>query len=226
MKRALLVVCKKPAPGQTKTRLTPPLTSAEASELYECFLRDTLDIARAVQDITRILAYLPPHQAVYFQDLAPDFDRVPQVGETLGERLDHALTRCLGDGFGQAVIMDSDSPTLPPSYLSRAFELLEESDVVLGPCEDGGYYLIGMTRPQPRLLREVEMSTAHVTRDTLALAAQQSLRVGLLPTWYDVDTLRDWERMKEELRETRNGAACHTRAFLEARCELPSLYRR
>jgi uncharacterized protein len=90
-------------------------------------------------------------------------------------------------------------------------------DVVLGPCEDGGYYLIGLKRPQPRLLREVQMSTPHVVRDTLALAEQLDLKVALLPTWYDVDTVAELDRLRSELRNAPAHVAHHTRAFLAER---------
>src|SRR5205823_4594654 len=130
------------------------------SALYECFLRDTLDVARAVPGVTRLVHYAPDAAAGYFEQLAPDFGLRPQVGDNLGQRLDQVLAGCLSDGFEQAVIMDSDSPTLPAAYVEGAFASLEAADVVLGPCEDGGYYLIGLKRPQPRLLREVQMSTS------------------------------------------------------------------
>jgi rSAM/selenodomain-associated transferase 1 len=215
MNRALLVIAKRPTPSQTKTRLNPPLLPGEASKLYECFLRDTLDLARTVPRVTRLIAYAPPHEADYFKQLAPDFDLVPQIGNNLGERLDNALTHCLSGGFDQAVIMDSDSPTLPSTYVARAFGLLEQADVVLGPCDDGGYYLIGVTRPQSRLLRQVQMSTPNVLRDTLALAEQGGLHVALLPPWYDVDTIGDLRRMQLELRTAPNGLAHYTRHFLD-----------
>jgi glycosyltransferase A (GT-A) superfamily protein (DUF2064 family) len=86
---------------------------------------------------------------------------------------------------------------------------------VLGPCEDGGYYLIGLRRPQPRLLREVRMSTPDVLRDTLAIAAELGLRVAMLPTWYDVDTAAELARLCEELRAAPPEIAMHTRGFLE-----------
>lgn len=213
--RALLLIAKRPAPGETKTRLTPPLTFEQASALYECFLRDTLEIVRAVPGVTRLINYLPAEADQYFSDLAPDFELLPQVGQHLGERLDQALTHCLRNGFQQAVIMDSDSPTLPAAYLVQAFAELEHAEVVLGPCEDGGYYLIGLTRPQPRLLREVRMSTVNVLADTLALADELKLRVALLPSWYDVDTFAELTRLKRELSQTGNGAGHHTRAFLK-----------
>ncbi len=110
--------------------------------------------------------------------------------------------------------MNSDGPTLPASWLADAFSMLDgDADVVLGPSDDGGYYLIGMKRPVPRLLREVRMSTPRVLHDTLALAEEEGLRVSLLPTWYDVDDLSSLLRLRAELAE-RPDAAPHTRAFL------------
>jgi rSAM/selenodomain-associated transferase 1 len=215
MTYALLIVAKRPVPGQTKTRLCPPLSAEQAAQLYECFLRDTLDVARAVSGVVRLIAYLPHDECEYFRRLAPDFDLLPQIGASLGERLDNALTYCLDDRYERAVIMDSDSPTLPSAYVARAFDALEEADVTLGPCEDGGYYLIGLKRPQPRLLREVRMSTPNVLRDTLALAKQDSLRVALLPAWYDVDTVQELHRLQDELLTKVNGLAPYSRDFLK-----------
>src|SRR5262245_52760273 len=125
--RALLLIAKRPTPGQTKTRLTPPLTFEQATALYEAFLRDTIEIARAVPDVTRLINYLPTEADHYFRALAPDFDLLPQIGDQLGERLDHALTHCLQNGFRQAVIMDTDSPTLPAANLIQAFAELERA---------------------------------------------------------------------------------------------------
>jgi rSAM/selenodomain-associated transferase 1 len=213
MDRALLVVAKRPVPGQTKTRLCPPLAPDQAAQLYECFLLDTLELCRSVQ-AARMIAYLPPDELDYFWQLAPDFELLPQIGESLGERLDNALTHCLSNGFDQAVIMDSDSPTLPSEYVAQAFEQLAKADTVLGPCDDGGYYLIGLKRPQPRLLRQVQMSTPSVLRDTLALAEQVGLRVSLLPAWYDVDTIQELQRLRDELRLAQGGLARHTWMFM------------
>ncbi len=210
---ALLVVAKRPQPGQTKTRLTPPLSPLEASQLYEHFLRDTLDLMRHVPNTKCIIAYLPEDEEGYFRSIAPDFDLLPQKGIDLGERLDNALIQCLTNGFEKAVIMDSDSPTLPADCLTRAFTALESADVTLGPCDDGGYYLIGLRRPAPRLLREVRMSTPDVLSDTLRLAAEENLRVQLLETWYDVDTAGELERLRAELANLQNGRAAHTRSF-------------
>lgn len=213
---ALLVVAKHPTAGQTKTRLTPPLSPEQAAQLYESFLRDTLDLMRRVKDAQCIIAYLPEGEEDYFRTLAPDFELIPQRGGDLGERLDNSLTHCLANGFQRAVIVDSDSPTLPGEYLSRAFALLSSADVVLGPCEDGGYYLIGLRRPAPRLLRDVKMSTPTVTRDTIALAHEAGLTVARLPTWYDIDTVSELERLRAEIETLGLHRARHTRQTLLA----------
>jgi len=210
---ALIVVAKRPAPGRTKTRLSPPLTPELASALYECFLRDTLDQMRQVQDAHHVIAYLD--ELDYFQRLAPDFELIPQNGHDLGERLDNALTLYLSRGCEHAVIMDSDSPTLPSDYLSQAFNVLSDgADVVLGPCDDGGYYLIGIKKPTPRLLREVQMSTPTVADDTIALAKEEELNLVALPVWYDVDDVRSLSRLIKEINNHHPAAAQHTRQFL------------
>jgi len=213
---ALLVVAKRPAPGQTKTRLSPPLTAHQAAELYESFLCDTLELIRQVPHIQPVIAYLPEGEETYFKRLAPDFDLLLQMGTNLGSRLDNALKHYLGLGYKSVVIMDSDSPTLPVEFLIEAFNALQGgTDVVIGPCDDGGYYLIGVKRPLPRLLREVPMSTPNVTNDTLQLAAMEGLEVHQLPRWYDVDNADALSRLSAELKAKNNGAAPRTRATLK-----------
>jgi uncharacterized protein len=214
-RNTLLVVAKQPVPGQTKTRLCPPLSPDHAAELYECFLRDTLDIMRQVNGVHCVIGFLPEDAQSYFGQLAPDMQLISQFGASLGERLDHLLSEALVNGSQRAVVMDSDSPTLPVEYISQAFDELSHSDVVLGPTLDGGYYLIGMKQPQPHLLRQVQMSTHHVLDDTLALAKSTGLTVSLLPAWHDVDTIDDLYQLDEEiLRSSKNETAAATRDWL------------
>lgn len=214
----LIVVAKRPAAGQTKTRLCPPLDAQQAAALYECFLHDTLATIRRVPEVRRVIGYLPDGAAPYFRTLAPDFALSPQRGADLGERLDDLLSAALAAGAPKAVVMSSDSPTLPAGYVGQAFTLLDTHDVVLGPADDGGYYLIGLRQPQPRLLRDVTMSTPFVLRETMAVAEALRLRTALLPGWYDVDTVEDLRRLRAELAEAPAEVAAYTRAFLaEAR---------
>jgi rSAM/selenodomain-associated transferase 1 len=212
---ALIVVAKQPAPGRTKTRLTPPLDPKQASQLYECFLYDTLDLVRQVQQAQPVIAFLPAETESYFHRLAPDFDLIQQEGPDLGARLDNAISAYLSQGYQRVVIMNSDGPTLPSLYLAQAFIALEDgSDVVLGPCEDGGYYLIGAKQPIPHLLRDVQMSTPTVAADTIALAVEADLHLHLLPPWYDVDNAASLIRLAKEVENGDRNVAVHTRRFI------------
>ncbi len=214
MKRALLVIAKHPQAGQTKTRLTPPLTPEDAASLYACFLLDTLSLVRNISNVCRFILYAPDHKTAYFQQLAPDFKLLGQNGSNLGARLDNALNHCLNNGYDQVVIMNSDGPTLPQTYLEQAFAYLADTEVVFGPSEDGGYYLIGLTRPQPALVRKVRMSTSTVLEDTLAIAQKKEITVSLLPPWYDVDTIAELHRLRQELDQT-PGLAPNSYRFLK-----------
>ncbi len=187
LENALWVIAKRPQPGMTKTRLSPPLSPEQAACLYHCFLQDTLDLVRRVPFVARGILYLPAQERPYFADLAPDFDLLLQTGASLGARLNNGLSDSFARGFRRVIIMNSDGPTLPPQNLQDAFTALDDADVVLGPSEDGGYYLIGLKRPAPRLLLDVTMSTSAVLTDTLLMARKEGLRVHLTRHWYDVD---------------------------------------
>ena len=211
--RSLLVMAKQPVPGQTKTRLVPPLTAQEAADLFSCLLRDTLDTVRTAVSrtgLTPYIAYHPASAAAAFRELAPDFRLLAQRGAGLNERLANALLAASALGFSQVTAVNSDSPGLPPAFLARAYAQLDDPaiDLVLGPTDDGGYYLIGWKRPLPDLVRGVEMSTPRVLDDTLALAAAANLRVAMLPTWYDVDDAAGLARLRLDER-----AGPHTRSF-------------
>jgi rSAM/selenodomain-associated transferase 1 len=216
MDNALIVVAKRPSPGNTKTRLVPPLTPEQAADLYNCLLFDTLDVMRHVGNAQPVIAYAPADAESYFRGIAPQgFEWIAQHGQTLGQRLDNVLRAHLKMGYARAVVMDSDSPTLPPTYLEQAFEELEDErvDVVVGPCEDGGYYLIGLKRPCSALF-DVVMSTATVLQETLQRAHGQGLQTACLPTWYDIDTPEDLERLRRELARLPADRAPRTRQLL------------
>ena len=215
-RRALIVMAKRPEPGATKKRLAPPLTPDSAAQLYECFLLDTLDLARSLPDVKLFVAVLPVQADAYFRGIAPDVEQVQQLGKSLGERLDHVLTHCLAAGFDHVSAIGSDVPTLPGWHITEAFDLLtnEEVDMVLGPSEDGGYHLIAWKRPYPRLVRPVQMSTSLVLDETLDLAKSEGVHVSLLPKWYDVDEPADLERLEAEIRSGSTHAR-HTARFFE-----------
>ena len=211
---AVVIMAKQPALGQTKTRLCPPLTPAEAAALYEALLRDTIELVAGLDDVCLAIAVTPPEATDYFCRITPeDAILLPVVGADIGVCLDRALSALLVAGHPRAIALNADGPTLPVAYLRQAIAHLDEADVVLGPSEDGGYYLIGLTHTQPGLFRDIAWSTAQVTAQTLARAEALGLRVALLPVWYDVDTPADLDKLHAELAALPPEALPFTRGF-------------
>ena len=196
----VVIMAKQPVAGSTKTRLCPPLTLGEAAELYEVLLRDTVSLVSAVPGIEVAIAVTPPAGIEPMQALAPRGARILAVtGADIGECLRSTIGRLFSDGFTRVVAINSDGPTLPAAYIERAAELLRDTDVVLGPADDGGYYLIGLRQPHPALFEGVSWSTAHVAAQTRERAAALGLSVAQLPSWYDVDTPADLARLRADL---------------------------
>ena len=195
---AVAVMTKVPGMTAVKSRLHESLGAERATELYRCFLLDRLDAVAALRDITGVVAFTPFEAEAVMRALAPPALRlVPQRGADLGERLSNLLTELLTRGHAGAMAVDSDSPTLPMAYLVEAATALSGAtcDVVLGPCEDGGYYLVGLRYPQPALFEGIPWSTDAVFAMTLEKTRARGLSVHVLPQWFDVDTEADLRRL-------------------------------
>jgi rSAM/selenodomain-associated transferase 1 len=215
MNAALIIVAKRPEPGSTKTRLSPPFTPEAAAEFYDCLMRDTLALAAQVPGVDLTLAYTPLSAVDYFQNLVPNgFRLTPQQGAHLGERLANALAFHFKQGYQRAVIMNSDGPTLPLAHLRAAFAQLDHADVTLGMGHDGGYYLIGLKQMVPELFENIAWSTEKVIPQTIDICRRLKLTVHCLPEWYDVDVEADLQRLRLDL--ARNPAAAPlTAGFLK-----------
>ena len=222
---ALAVMTKAPQAGRVKTRLVPPLTPEEAAELNKCFLRDTAAAissvcsSRPVGDASKIAVYTPiGAEAVYTDILPADFSLLPQRGEKFGERLYFAVEDLIKCGFESVCLIDSDSPTVPGKNLQQAVELLSmvEDRVVLGPTEDGGYYLIGVKKPHHHLFDRIDWSTERVLKQTMQRATEIGVEVKLLPTGYDVDDEASLRRLCNDVlgEQGDDSAAPTTRKFL------------
>lgn len=215
MQRALIIFAKEPAAGQTKTRLVGTLGPEGAAELYRHLLLDTVATVRQVRDVQVAVAYAPEDAAPFFRDLLPEALLFPQQGDDIGERMDGALRQMFNGGYSQVALIGSDIPLLPAETIEQAFEKLQGgAETVFGPSEDGGYYLIGVTRPQPLLLRSITYSTSSVLYETLLRAAPLGVRLALLPAYYDIDTPDDLARLRADLATAPEYVAPHTRAFL------------
>ena len=218
---------KAPRAGQVKTRLTPLLTPEEAAVLNTCFLRDTtaaISITAGEGVAARGIAVYTPvgAEAAYAVILPAEFQLVPQRGEAFGERLIFAMEDLFRLGFESVCLIDSDSPTVPQRAFAEAATMLAQPDdaVVLGPSEDGGYYLIGLKKLHRALFEDIAWSTERVLEQTIERARQMNLKVHLLPTWYDVDDRMTLRRLCDEFfgpnRSTAAGyPAPATRGYLE-----------
>ncbi len=165
---ALAVMAKVPGMGPVKSRLHPALTAERATELYRCFLLDRLDAVASLEGVSPVVAFTPEEAEPAMKELTPaGFLLMAQRGADLGERLSALLAELLARGHAGAMAIDSDSPTLPMRYVSEAADVLasKRSDVVLGPCEDGGYYLIGVGCPPAGALRGDRLEHRHRVRD-------------------------------------------------------------
>jgi rSAM/selenodomain-associated transferase 1 len=195
-------MAKVPGASAVKSRLHAVLSAERATELYRCFLLDRLDALSALEGVSLVVAFTPVEAAGLMRELAPAaFRLVAQRGADLGERLSTLLRELLEEGHAGAIAIDSDSPTLPMAYVTEAARVLRDGrcDVVLGPCEDGGYYLIGLRSPQPDLFEGVPWSTDAVSSTTLGKASRRGLSVHVLPRWFDVDTEADLRRLRAEM---------------------------
>jgi uncharacterized protein len=209
---AIGVMAKAPRPGLVKTRLCPPLHPAQAAELSAAFLRDiiaNIALAARAAPIRGCIAYAPAGAEAWFAGhlvdgtelvLADGSPPMPPDVQGFGRCLLHAAQAMLGSGFGAACLVNSDSPTLPTAVLARAaHDLLAPGDrVVLGPADDGGYYLLGMKQPLAHLFADIAWSTSEVAAATRARAVKLGLDVITLPTWYDVDDAASLTRLLAE----------------------------
>jgi uncharacterized protein len=220
---ALAVMTKAPRAGQVKTRLVPPLSPEEAAQLNISFLRDTAAaIAKACGATARGVAVYTPigAEATYINILPNNFDLVPQRGDGFGERLAFATEDLFQCGFSSVCLIDSDSPTVSGDVYAEAVEILSKPGerVVLGPSDDGGYYLIGLKRNHPQLFERIDWSTERVLEQTKQRARELSLEVALLSTGYDVDDAATLRRLCDELLsgQSEHDVAPSTRKFLAA----------
>jgi rSAM/selenodomain-associated transferase 1 len=241
----LAVMTKAPQAGRVKTRLVPPLTPEEAAELNKCFLRDTAaaistacsrrpmgDAGRtdlkpeacashseAATTACGVAVYTPiGAESAYINLLPADFSLLPQRGDKFGERLYFAVEDLFKCGFESVCLIDSDSPTVPAENFAKAVELLDtrEDRVVLGPSDDGGYYLIGVKKPHWHLFEQIDWSTERVLEQTIQRATESRLEAKLLPTGYDVDDEASLRRLCNELlgKQSAHSIAPNTRRFL------------
>ncbi len=192
----IVLMAKAPEPGRVKTRLCPPLRPEEAAELSRAALADTIAAVEGC-GLELVVALDGP-----LGDWCPPGTRViEQRGDGLGERLAHAFA----DVGSAAIAIAMDTPHVTPSLLRGAWEALgtEGIDAVLGPAVDGGYWAIGLRRPDPAVFDGVPMSRSDTGRRQLERLQALGLAVAIQPELCDVDDIASARRVAAEAPETR-----------------------
>ena len=205
--RVIVVMAKAPREGLVKTRLSGAYPSRAVVQLSECMLRDTVALAQKLRPV-RVAVMCPSEDVADIEAHMPaDVGVVGQRGTGLAAALasvfEHFVPR-----FRRVVAVDSDSPHLPAAILRSAFELLETNELVVGPTEDGGYYLVGASSMHPRLFDPATLGTGNARDALLGNARALGLSVALTQVWYDVDVPADLSRLAAELRLDPARAPC------------------
>ncbi len=189
----LIVFCREPLAGHTKTRLIARLGAANAAELAGAFIFDALAKCRGLAPERIVIAASAPHGAEnsdYLRRVARRFgaELIDQGGGSLGARMARSLEPYRAGG---AVLFGTDTPSLPPRLLARSVALLRRAPVVLAPSLDGGYYLVGVRGPMPEIFRAIAWGRSNVLSETVARLHRGGTRYALGPAWYDVDRWSD-----------------------------------
>ncbi|MBI1991815.1 MAG: TIGR04282 family arsenosugar biosynthesis glycosyltransferase [Candidatus Omnitrophica bacterium] len=209
--RRLLVFLKYPSLGRVKTRLADAIGDEAACSVYRACVELTLERLGAWRAEATLCVEPPDALERTRAWVGPGVGWAlrPQSGGTLGERLAEATAHAFAQGAQRVIAIGTDSPWLTAEAVDAAFAALGQADLVLGPTEDGGYYLIGLSRPAPDVFADISWSTSTVYQETLAKARALGLPVQTLPLGYDVDRLEDLQRFVAE-----EGARLHGSALL------------
>jgi rSAM/selenodomain-associated transferase 1 len=197
------IFAKRPMRGQAKTRLASDTSPAWAEQVASAFLEDTLDRFASLE-ADKTIVFAPNDGGDFFERLAKGrYTTMPQSNGDLGQRLRAFFTHVQSQGYSRVVVIGTDSPTLPVDHVENTLRMLAWCDVVIGPAIDGGYTLIGTSCASLVMFDDIPWSTSRVLETTIARIHDTSLRLALLPPWYDVDTLDDWHMLHGHVRAMR-----------------------
>ncbi|MFQ5823850.1 MAG: TIGR04282 family arsenosugar biosynthesis glycosyltransferase [bacterium] len=192
---SIIIFVKYPTPGKVKTRLGAEIGYQAAAELYHLFMALTFQLVQKAFSGNIFVACEPQERLEDIKFLLPEkFHCFPQEGRDLGQRILHSIQYVVNCGANKIVIIGSDSPTFPSHFIGDAFNRLDTRDLVLGPAQDGGYYLIGLKRAHRELFETIPWSSSEVLQTTTNRALEAGLTFSLLPEWYDVDGLNNLKR--------------------------------
>ena len=199
MSNAVICCTRVPKPGQTKTRLLPVLTGQQCAELHTAFLKDLSNVYAQVEADLFVAYTADPAWEVLKEIFSGARGFFPQEGGDLGEKMHHAISRVLEQGYEKVVLTGADLPLMTADHLRSGFAALSRADVAIGPTSDGGYYLVGMKQPHKAVFENQQYGGATVLENTLAAAKNAGLAVALATECDDVDTPEDLKLLMTRL---------------------------
>ena len=214
---ALAVMAKAPVPGIVKTRLVPPLTKEQAAELFHALLLDQLDHLATV-DADLYVAFTPNDAQALFESIVPaGYQCFSQHGSDLGQRMNEVFAELWRRGHRKLIVIGSDLPPVALNSFAYAFAQLSvvERRVVIGPSQDGGYYLIGMNQPVPEIFSGMTWSHQRVLAETTGKLTALGINFSILPEWFDIDTVQDIDRLRTICDPSTRVSMKRTRACLK-----------
>ncbi len=206
---------KYPEPGEVKTRLAASIGPDKASELYGNFVLDILARIESTQLSFTICLYPEQKKELIMGWLGDGYEYSHQKGVDLGERMVTAFLEAFAGGHSRVILIGSDFPDLPQSFLEESLGALSTHDAVIGPAMDGGYYLIGFRDStfSPQAFEGMQWGMGGVFRQTLSILKERRKRVYVLPVWNDIDTIEDLRQLVERS-EGSGFATSKTMSFL------------
>jgi rSAM/selenodomain-associated transferase 1 len=220
MSAILVLFAKPPLPGVSKTRLAADLGEERAARIAAALLADTISLAEGTkledaETVPRLVCAYAGEGEWFATRLGTRWELLQQHGDALDERLDWALADIAPGREDATIFIGMDSPHLAPGILPQAFTALERSRTVLGPCDDGGYYLVGVTGRWPAgILAGVRWSTQYALSDTTRAFAEAGLHPAMLPMCYDIDGIEDLRRLAGDVEDWQPDRLPHVREAL------------
>lgn len=205
LSRCIILFVKYPEKGKVKTRLSARLGDETTRNLYKCFVSDLIGTLEKKRYTFKIAFYPPGSDEKIISWLGPEHSYITQVGRDLGERMENAFKETFLEGFNEVLVIGTDIPDLTPSLIDKALKALKSSDAVIGPCYDGGYYLIGFRKKTflSDTFKGIQWGTEGVFKDTMGVFMKKGYKVHVLPKLRDVDRIEDLIAFYKESKKKR-----------------------
>lgn len=205
LSRSVILFVKYPEKGRVKTRLSAVLGDKTTQNLYKCFVSDLIGTLEKKRYTFKIAFYPPGSNKKIISWLGQEHSYITQLGRDLGERMENAFKDTFVEGFNEVLVIGSDIPDITPLLINKAFEAFKNHDAVIGPCVDGGYYLIGFTKKTflPDIFKGIQWSTERVFKNTIGVFSKKNYKVYVLPKLRDIDRIEDLKAFYKKRKKTK-----------------------